>query len=280
MAVLVVLAAQAAPASQTSSDNLRSGSYRDLILADEPIMYWRLGEASGTVAYDETSNHRDAVYLKRPFLGLNGAIRGDQNTSVGFNGFDQYARWFPTSSESGTFSVEAWIRERKVSPGQVQTFFDTRPPGPEYSFDFKLAWLDQKALHFDIGDGSSWLWTGGLPFDFQRGVWYYVAAVVTPSGATVYVDGDSVGSVIYSGTPLLFDPAHTVQIGTNLPFQEWFHGKIDEVAVYDYALTNEQIAAHYSAGTALFALTQWRSGPTEVRREIRRDSDSRSAGGT
>ena len=110
--------------------------------------------------------------------------------------------------------------------------------------------LQGKEIRFDVGDGTQWLSTSAVPFDFRRNVWYYVAAVVTTTGATYYVDGSAIGSVTYSGIPLLFDPAHRVQIGTNTRYRkEWFHGAIDEVAVYDYALTAEQIAAHYAAGT-------------------------------
>src|SRR5439155_1183684 len=35
-----------------------AAAYRDVILADNPIMYWRLGETSGTIAQDESANHR------------------------------------------------------------------------------------------------------------------------------------------------------------------------------------------------------------------------------
>src|SRR5438552_4195511 len=41
-----------------------ASAYRDVILGANPIMYWRLGETSGTIAYDETANHRDASYIK------------------------------------------------------------------------------------------------------------------------------------------------------------------------------------------------------------------------
>ena len=43
-----------------------AAAYRDVILADNPIMYWRLGETSGTIAYDESANHRDATYIHQP----------------------------------------------------------------------------------------------------------------------------------------------------------------------------------------------------------------------
>jgi hypothetical protein len=225
-------------------------SYRDVILADNPIMYWRLGETSGTIAYDETANHRDATYIHQPFLGLHGAIANDTNTSVGFNGCNfcnQYVGWIPTTSYSGAFTVEAWVKEKQINP--VETFFDTRTKTAEFSFDFKLDTLAGKEIHFDVGDGTQWLSTSGVPFDFKRNVWYYVAAVVTRRGATYYVDGSAIGSVTYRGIPLLFDATHKVQIGTNTRYDtESFDGPIDEVAVYDYALTADQIAAHYATG--------------------------------
>jgi hypothetical protein len=223
-------------------------SYRDIILADNPIMYWRLGETSGTIAYDESANHRDATYINNPMLGFPGAIANDTNTSVGFNGRNQGAGWIPTSSYSGAFTVEAWVKEKQIRP--VETFFDTRTKTAEFSFDFKFDTLAGKEIHFDVGNGIQWLSTSSVPFDFKRNVWYYVAAVVTTTGATYYVDGSAIGSVSYSGIPLLFDATHTVQIGTNTRYDsERFDGAIDEVAVYDYALTADQIAAHYATGT-------------------------------
>jgi hypothetical protein len=73
--------------------------------------------------------------------------------------------------------------------------------------------------------------------------------VATTTGATYYVDRSAIGSVTYVGNPLLFDPTHTVEVGTNTRYNsEWFQGAIDEVAVYDYALSTDQIAAHYATG--------------------------------
>ena len=228
-----------------------SPNYRDVILADNPIMYWRLGESSGSVAYDETANHRDATYIHNPFFGLRGGIRNDPNTAVGFNGFNQYALWAPSMSYSGSYAVEAWVRlRRNPSPDAGPTFFNTRSLIGEYTFDFQLVEFEGiHQVHIDAGDGSQWLWNGYAPFDFQVGPWYHLVAVVTPSGATIYANGGPIGSTSFSGTPLLFDPSHEVQLGTDTRYDfTWFHGKIDEVAVYDYALTADQIAVHYAAG--------------------------------
>ena len=236
--------------------NFYSRNYRDVIMADNPIMYWRLGEHTGSLAYDESIMHRDAIYVGNPALGLPGAILEDGNTAAGFNGHNQYVVWNPTVRVSGTFTVEAWVKERKLY--SLQTFFNTCSTPANYSFDlkFELFTLNyvHKQAHFDIGDGSRWLATSRLPFDLKATVWYHVAAVVTPTGASYYVDGVEIGSASYTGTPLLCDFAHKVEIGANTA-SGWIINQvqsvIDEVAIYDYALSADQIAVHHLMGEPL-----------------------------
>ena len=72
---------QAKGAASTASRTLtpRTGasqeatSYRDLVLADQPVGYWELNELLGTVAYDATGSH-DGIYGGLPDLGLPGLV--------------------------------------------------------------------------------------------------------------------------------------------------------------------------------------------------------------
>jgi hypothetical protein len=249
-------------------DHVYTLSYRETVLFDNPIMYWRLGESSGPFAYDETANHRDATYMGGPTLGLRGAIAGDTNTAAGFNGINQYVGWYPPVNYpvrplgdagnsfggpgcSGAFTVEAWVKEKKVHPHQ--TVFNTRNGTADFSFDFKfdLVTVDalQKVIRIDIGDGKKLLSAMIVPFDVQPQVWYHVAAVVTKTGATLYVNGSSIAYASYNGVPLLFDSTHGVEIGADNRLREMFNGAIDEVAVYDHELSACQIVAHYLVGT-------------------------------
>ena len=57
-----------------------------------------------------------------------------------------------------------------------------------------------------------------------------IAAAAISTGASYYVNGSAIGSVTYSGTPLLFDTAHTGAIGANTRYnKEWFQGAIYDV---------------------------------------------------
>ncbi len=51
-------------------------AYSDAVKALSPTAYWRLGEASGVTAYDETTNH-DGTYVNTPTLGEPSLIDSD-----------------------------------------------------------------------------------------------------------------------------------------------------------------------------------------------------------
>jgi hypothetical protein len=231
---------------------MASAGYSHVVLAHRPAAYWRLGETSGTIAYDASPNRHDGYYQGAPTLGLAGAIAGDSNTSVGFDGVDDDAVWAPNSAYQGAFTVVAWILNTGSTGHPEQTFFDTRTVAGEFSFDFKLS---NGNLKVDVGNGQQWFLTGpGIPFDFALGTWYQVTAVITSTQAVLYVNGDAIGSEPYpfgTGAPLLFDSAHQVYLGTGARYTgEWFMGRIDEVTVYPAPLSAHTIATLYTVGSA------------------------------
>jgi hypothetical protein len=266
LASIVVLASLVGLAGLTGSAGAASrgpssAGYSAVILGDHPIIYYRLGELSGTTAFDSSGNSRDATYVNGPRLARPGAIRGDTDTAVGFDGVNDFAQWIPDGVVSGSFTVEAWINAFDDSGGSggEYDFFSTRRPS-EYGFDFKLTGTsfpfgNGKRLYVDVGDGSQWLAIGyetsSVPFNYGLRHWYYVAAVVTATGVTFYEDGGTPRTIPFSGTPLLYDPSHYVQLaGIGSPPIGPLYGGLDEVAMYDHALTSEQVAAHYAAGIA------------------------------
>ncbi len=63
-----------------------SGNYSTTILSQDPVAYYRLGESSGTVAYDSSGNHDNASLSGSITLGVPGAVGNDSNTAYQFNG--------------------------------------------------------------------------------------------------------------------------------------------------------------------------------------------------
>src|SRR5579864_4064893 len=59
--------------------------YKQTVLADHPIAYYRLGEPPGApVALDSSGHHHTGTYANYPGLGVPGLIAGTANTAVDF----------------------------------------------------------------------------------------------------------------------------------------------------------------------------------------------------
>lgn len=95
------------PAAAAAAD------YKSTVLADSPLFYYRLGESSGSTAYDEVAASSNGTYYNTPTLGQTGAISGDSNTSVLFEEANQEsARTTILSSETSLLpcTIECFVK--------------------------------------------------------------------------------------------------------------------------------------------------------------------------
>ncbi len=209
------------------------------------VGYWKFDEGYGTVAHN-SGNQGSA---------LNGSISSATWTNAGkfckalsFNGSSSLVTVTPTNTLSGSYTVSAWVNPGTTSG--VIGIMGSRNSGADNSFDLKFQ--NDNLIHADIGNGSSWLVTNAdYPYVYSSGVWYYVAYVVSPTGYTIYLNGNQVASGTFSGTPLLYDTTHIFHIGEGYYTGENWNGTIDEVKVYPSALTTAEIAIDYNHGSAV-----------------------------
>src|SRR5262249_20505264 len=65
-----------------------STDYRSIVLADQPVGYWRLGERRGPVARDETCHRDHGTYHGRVRYAEAGALVRDPDGAARLNGRD------------------------------------------------------------------------------------------------------------------------------------------------------------------------------------------------
>ena len=99
-------------ATKTLSVTVQSaaGGYPAMVLGTTGLVsYWRLGEAAGTqVADSKGTNH--ATLAGGATLGAAGAIAGDPDTSVSFDGVNDAARATVNLSGTSAVTVEFWLK--------------------------------------------------------------------------------------------------------------------------------------------------------------------------
>ena len=226
--------------------------YGVTVLADNPIAYWRLGETNETVAHDYWGGH-DGEFIGVT-LGVPGFSVVDSDTAAGVGpdpnsyvgGISGTAIDF--SGTNSTFALEAWVNG---PPDQVNGAAiickGTGGGGEQFSVD-----VFNGSFRFYIYDASGdaqVVTTTISPDD----TWQHVVAVYDQPGATmlVYVNGVEAGSF----TPSDAGPrasTHPISIGSRRGavdpnYDLNFVGTIDEVAIYNKALTADEVLAHYAA---------------------------------
>jgi hypothetical protein len=148
---------------------------------------------------------------------------------------------------NGNFTIAAWVNAASRRPDSTLTFVGTRSP-EDHGVDFKY-FVDSE-IRLDIGNGSSFLTISDHPVTYNLNEWHHVAVVVQPSQYELFFDGVSQGVASMSpGTPLLLDADHDLAIGSinavltpnGPPLGEDFHGWIDDVRIYNTALTGDEI---------------------------------------
>jgi hypothetical protein len=73
-----------------------------------------MGETSGTTCYDQTASY-DGVYRNGPVLGQTGALPGDTDTAVGFDGFDDYVDMGAIDINGDKLTLLVWFNAETFS---------------------------------------------------------------------------------------------------------------------------------------------------------------------
>ena len=217
--------------------------YAQEVLADSPVAYWRLGEASGTTAVDEMGSN-DGTY-NGGTLGVAGLLVDDTDTAVDFDGVDDNVSLPPAAVVSGQqVSVEVWTGT--TTTGASATAFRAFTSSARV-VNAHLPWSDY-TVYWDAGGGTVYdrISKSSTGIDFTAPHHWVFIKDATAGVMEIYLDG----SLWHSGSGL------TLPVGSPTTFflgrgENDFHEcVIDEFAVYDTALSAARIEAHYNAGTS------------------------------
>jgi parallel beta-helix repeat protein len=211
---------------------------------DNPVGFWRFNEGSGATAYDSSGNGHDGT--------INGAswITGIAGSGLGFDGDDLVEIPDSSSLNPSEITVETWVSFDRLAYGGGYSSTDDQmlvckggwpragsyrlwQAGPNSSF---------QVLYFDVGPGT---YVGSPELVLQTNRWYHIAGTYDGNVIKLYLDGvlqvsKSIGSVpVGNAEPLYF--GYHDETGWNY----YLNGSLDEVAIYNYARTAEEIRDDY-----------------------------------
>jgi hypothetical protein len=254
-------------------------AYRLVVLAADPVGYWRLGEtAIAESGADETLHKHTGRYLGKPAFASAGAIAGDSNTSVTFDDKsyleipDDPAFSQPTSGKGLT--VEVWMRPDKLDFAENESFkyihWLGKGEAGQHEWGFRFYTQGDKDRSNRI---SAYIWNPdgklGAGAYFQDkivvGEWLHIVACFEPTEGRVTQSPPGVqlfkNGVFRKGPPekgtLYHNPPEwtiiprtgtaPLRIGTK-DRKSFLIGGLDEVAIYPRVLSTDEIQLHYEVG--------------------------------
>lgn len=216
------------------------------ILAAKPAAYWRLDEMQGLRAEDSSSNHADAILEPPVAFFLSGAAsdkycqNGELNRSAHFAGGRLSAR-LPELKNDYTVTFWCWNGMPTDARSVTGWFFGR---GHNWGVDKKsealgLGGVDNHPgkLIFQTGEGVEAVGKTAL----ERWTWYQITLERSGDTVTVYLNGEPELSVTEQGD----FPDHYSEIffGGRSDGKENWEGRLDEIAVYTRALSQQELTS-------------------------------------
>ena len=220
--------------------------YGGEVIQHAPLMYWRLGEASGTTAADASGSALPGTCAGGVALGQTGALTTETDTAAGFDGVNDTVSRSVVTTATANVTLEAWVYWRGGSGHQVILYNGT--PGTNgYGLSVgNGSCAAGSTLYLILGGVSCGAVSGGtLPLN----TWTHVAAARSAAGTwTLYVNGVSKGTSTLA--PVAPTGSTVVSPATNP-----LNAKLDEAALYTRSLGAAILLAHYQRATATVSKT-------------------------
>jgi hypothetical protein len=244
----------------------------------KPIAHWRFDECQGGTIYDSSGNGNNGTLQ----LGISGdqiatgtcasssasfwynGRDGKINSAGSFDGNSDYINttYEPNMATSASFAVSLWFKTNSTVTSR-QSFLASQEndPGAEIRIGFETVGCGDGIIHSRLSDDDSAatqiLDCGTYRVDDQA--WHNMVVNYDKDNCLtqLYVDGklDSQGtcSSVDNGSKNFTGAPWYIGATNDTADTHFFNGLIDEVKIFNYTLTAEQVKTEYNAGAVRFS---------------------------
>jgi hypothetical protein len=230
--------------------------YAAAVLADKPAWQWRLGEASGTKAYDRAGSN-DVTLHSANTRNIAGALLNEPDAATNFPGTSNTATVQGASPfwQAGqqVFSLEAWVRTSTSTGGKIIGFGESKSGRSGTNGNDRNLYMNNAGrIYFGVRPDMGTRVTINSPATYRDNQWHHVVATLGSDGMKLYVDGNQVASnanvkkaQVYRGFWRI--GGDQLSGWPSVPAREAITANLDEIAVYPTVLSASRVRAHFVA---------------------------------
>lgn len=242
---------------------VESGKRTELALTMKPLLglgpekgliaYWSFDEGTGDTAKDYSGNKKDGKVVGAKWA------KQKKGYALEFDGTSSYVDTQLVQLAETGYTIEAWVK----TTADQGTIVQDRGSGPGLSITLAIGpccsaggkgnWCPSSTAGVPaIGVDSDNIWVGvNATTPVNDGKWHHIVGVwLGDTNFKIYIDGkDASGPTasIGSPTPPFRGEGNTTIGGSHVPWNFFgFSGLIDEVRIYNRALSDKEIADHYN----------------------------------
>jgi hypothetical protein len=231
----------------TADDGAVSVSDEVAIVAKAPpreireLLALHFDEDEGTIAHDTSGNDFDGT-----LIGTTTWVSGKVGKALQFNGTDSAVRIPPLEITTDTLTFMAWVRGIPTGSwsGILYSRHATQPIGMHYYSDTRqlaYTWNNNDPATYSCSDGP----------EIPANEWALVAVTIEPTKAVLYVVSRSAGMQVGTNDiphqPQSLDTEFFLAYDALDDENRRFSGILDNVRIFQGALTAEHIQAIYDA---------------------------------
>ncbi|MDP3015412.1 MAG: LamG domain-containing protein, partial [bacterium] len=213
------------------------------------VGYWKFDEGSGTAAGDSSGNNNIGTLINSP-TWTSGKVSG----ALSFDGVDDYVDVGNNLEWPGALTVSTWHRRTTKDTVRADGIVGNWFWDPDTQL--RRGWViryyintDSLVFMIELTNGSL-VTERHLGFTMSVGEWYHVVGVFNPDRTTkLYVNGvlRATDTAPAGYNQIAYDSPYPMLIGYNPVNAGYFPGLIDEVRIYNRALSAAEITAIYNA---------------------------------
>jgi hypothetical protein len=246
---------------------------------DDLIAFWDFKEGTGTIAYDTSGVLPAAdLVLEGPTFMSSYGIRVESGRAIATQEASRKLYDIIAEPADGTqqYTIEAWVANANTTqegPARIVTYSANSGSANAtlgqvmYYYNFRNRTVNPEVN----GNGNPALQTADADRDAQATLQHVVITYDQYRGRRVHVNGTwTEDEDEVERFPLLnWSPNHRIVMGNDVSNDRQWQGSIRLVAIYRYALTNQQILQNFAAGVGKrilmrFDVSQWAGAGTYI----------------
>jgi len=214
---------------------------------------WHFSEGAGTTAYDTSGSANHGTLTNGPTWTT--SKEGETGKALSFDGVDDYIE-IPSSSSlsylNPVISWSVWIKMPSLPTVETATVLSRYIDG----FSTQVRTSGEVYTEVYINSGTEFYFDSNATL--SPGIWHNLTTTFDSDTLKLYIDGNLDKSLSGAGATTFYEYNNLWRIGSRTTGVRFFPGSIDEVRIYNRALSASEIEELYGEGKARLDLSDLR----------------------